>query len=566
MSTTLAETPVTPQVTPPRNALTAGFSRLSNAQKLRLGGGVLAMFILALAAFFMTREPQWRVLYSNLSDKDGGAIVAQLTQMNVQYKHSDSGQSIMVPADRVHDVRLRLASQGLPKGSVAGFELMENNRFGMTQFQERLTFQRGLEGELTRSIQSLSSVEAARVHLALPNQNGFFRAQQKPSASVLLTLHPGRSLDKAQVAGIIHLVASSVPEMNPKAVSVVDEGGNLLSASPDANAQTADVKKLQYTQQIEQLYTRRILDMIEPLVGVGNVKAQVSALVDFSEVESTSEQHRPNQGGEPGTIRSQQIVEDGTAPQAQPAGVPGAVTNQPPETGTAPINGDAAPVGAGQTSETAGKTRRESVTNYEVDKTVRVVRESSGNVKRLTAAVVVNNRTTLDKNGKETSTAIPQEQLDKMAALVRETIGFSQERGDSVNVVNAEFNVVKEEEPEPIAWYQAPDNVALAKDMAMPASLIAIGLLIFMGLVRPMLKLIKAPAPVEKSPEVSQISAIVNDSPERPGLPQPAQEEASTDLMSPEEARMADARRLAIENPMAVANIVKGWVNGEVPA
>src|SRR5690606_27085445 len=167
--------------------------------------GIVAAF------FFMGRQAEWRVLYSNLSDRDGGAIVAQLTQMNVPYKHTEGGMAIMVPADKVHDTRLRLASQGLPKGSVAGFELMESNRFGMTQFQERLTFQRGLEGELTRSIQSLSSVQSARIHLALPNQNGFFREQQKPSASVLLTLHPGRVLDRAQVAGIVHLVASSVP-------------------------------------------------------------------------------------------------------------------------------------------------------------------------------------------------------------------------------------------------------------------------------------------------------------------------------------------------------------------
>ena len=187
-------------------------------------------------------------------------------------------------ADAMSAARLRLASQGLPKGSVTGFELMESNRFGMTQFQERLSFQRGLEGELTRSIQSLASVQSARVHLALPNQNGFFREQQKPSASVLLTLHPGRTLDRAQVAGIVHLVASSVPEMNPKAVSVVDDQGSLLSNPPDGqNAPGADVQKLQYAQQLEQLYTRRILDMLEPLVGAGNVKAQVSADIDFSQ-------------------------------------------------------------------------------------------------------------------------------------------------------------------------------------------------------------------------------------------------------------------------------------------
>jgi flagellar M-ring protein FliF len=426
-----------------RNAFGAGLARMEPAQKMKLGLGALALLAIALAFFFMGRQPEWRVLYTGLSDRDGGAIVAQLTQMNVPYKHTEGGGALMVPADRVHDTRLRLASQGLPKGTVNGFELMEANRFGMTQFQERITFQRGLEGELTRSIQSLSSVQAARIHLALPNQNGFFREQQKPSASVLLTLHPGRTLDKAQVAGIVHLVASSVPEMNPKAVSVVDDAGSLLSASADGPAQGADTQKLQYSQQIEQMYTRRILDMIEPLVGPGNVKAQVSADVDFSLVESTSEQHRPNQGAEAGAVRSQQIVEDGTAAVAQPAGVPGAVTNQPPAPGAAPINGPAAPLGVASNGEKPGNARRESVINYEVDRTVKVVRESSGTVRRLSAAVVVNHRTVVDRNGKETTVAIPPEQLEQMSALVRETIGFNRERGDSVNLVNAVFTAPK---------------------------------------------------------------------------------------------------------------------------
>ena len=345
MSTTLAPIELQPAS---RSAFGEGLSRMDQAQKIKLGLGALALLAIALAFFFMGRQPDWRVLYTGLGDKDGGAIVAQLSQMNVPYKHAEGGQAILVPADKVHDTRLRLASQGLPKGSVTGFELMEANRFGMTQFQERLTFQRGLEGELTRSIQSLSSVQAARVHLALPNQNGFFREQQKPSASVLLTLHPGRTLDRAQVAGIVHLVASSVPEMNPKAVSVVDDAGSLLSQSPEGQSPGVDVQKLQYAQQVEQLYTRRILDMLEPLVGVGNVKAQVSADIDFSEAEMTSEQHRPNQNGEPSAVRSQQVVEDGAAATAQPAGVPGAVSNQPPAPGNAPINGAAAPVGVAQ--------------------------------------------------------------------------------------------------------------------------------------------------------------------------------------------------------------------------
>ncbi|NWF44208.1 flagellar basal body M-ring protein FliF [Hydrogenophaga sp. D2P1] len=556
MSNTVAELDIRPMS---RSALGEGLSRMDRTQKTRLGLGALALVAIALALFFMGQQPDWRVLYTNLGDKDGGAIVAQLTQMNVPYKHSEGGGSIMVPADKVHDTRLRLASLGLPKGTVNGFELMEANRFGMTQFQERLTFQRGLEGELTRSIQSLSSVQTARIHLALPNQNGFFREQQKPSASVLLTLHPGRTLDKAQVAGIVHLVASSVPEMNPKAVSIVDDAGNLLSSTPEGQSQGADTQKLQYTQQIEQMYTRRILDMIEPLVGEGNVKAQVSADVDFSLVESTSELHKPNQSAEAGAVRSQQIVEDGSPAAALPAGVPGATTNQPPTTGTAPINGEAAALGAAGAADKAASTRRQSLINYEVDKTVKVVREASGTVRRLSAAVVVNHRSSTDKGGKETTAAIPPEQLEQMTALVRETIGFNKERGDSVNVVNAVFNVSKAPEEVAVAWWSQPENMELARGLAWPLGMVGMGLLVLLGMVRPGLKLMKAPA---LPPAEAKLNAMVNDQPERPGLPMPTTSNEAT----PETRRLADAKRLALENPMAVANIVKGWVNGEAPA
>jgi flagellar M-ring protein FliF len=241
---------------------------LDQGQRLRLALGIVLFVAIGVIGLVMGRQAEWRVLYSNLADKDGGAVIAQLSTMNIPYKHAEGGGAILVPADRVHDVRLKLASMGLPKGSVNGFEMMESNRFGMTQFQERLTFQRGLEGELTRSIQALSSVQNARVHLALPNQNGFFREQQKPSASVLLSLHPGRTLDRAQLAGIIHLVASSVPEMSPSAVSVLDDTGKLLSSPSDGSggALGVDAEQLQYVRQVEQLYSRRILDILEPIV------------------------------------------------------------------------------------------------------------------------------------------------------------------------------------------------------------------------------------------------------------------------------------------------------------
>jgi flagellar M-ring protein FliF len=281
MNTAVAEVDMRPQPAP-GNALVQGFTQLERRNQVGLIAGAVGLLVVLLALFFLTRQPDWRVLYTNLSDKDGGAIIAQLSQMNVPYRHTEGGYAIMVPADRVHDTRLRLASQGLPRGSVAGFESLESgSRLGMTQFQERLSFQRGLEGELTRSIQSLNSVAEARVHLALPNQNGFFREQQKPSASVLLTMHPGRTLDRSQIAGIVHLVASSVPEMNPKAVSVVDETGALLSNPADGQAGSVDTQQLQYVQQVEQLYIRRIMDLLEPIVGRENVRAQVTADVDF---------------------------------------------------------------------------------------------------------------------------------------------------------------------------------------------------------------------------------------------------------------------------------------------
>jgi flagellar M-ring protein FliF len=559
MSNSVAEMDILPTR---QSAFGAGLARLDRTQKTRLALGAMALLAIALALFFIGQKPDYRVLYANLNDKDGGAIVAQLAQMNVPYEYTEGGQAIMVPSDKVHDTRLRLASLGLPKGAVSGFELMESNRFGMTQFQERLSFQRGLEGELTRSIQSLSSVASARIHLALPNQNGFFREQQKPTASVLVTLHPGRVLDKAQIAGIVHLVASSVPEMSPKAVSVVDDAGSLLSATNDGQFQGADGDKLKYTQQIEQLYSRRILDMIEPLVGEGNVKAQVSADVDFSLVESTSELHKPNQGVDAGAVRSQQSVEDGSPPVAQPAGVPGATTNQPPATGTAPINGQAAPLAAGASADKGANSRRESVTNYEVDKTVKVVREASGTVRRLSAAVVVNHRSVTDpKTGKVTTAAIPPEQLEQMTALVRETIGFSKDRGDSVNVMNAEFNVVAPVEVEAVAWWRQPENIELARSMAWPLGMLGMGLLVLMGMVRPGIKLMKAPAtPLQ---EVPQLSAMLDEQTERPSLPMPS---ASNTEPTVEMLRLADAKRLALANPLAVANIVKGWVNGEAAA
>ncbi|MCD2512745.1 flagellar basal-body MS-ring/collar protein FliF [Comamonas endophytica] len=530
-------------------------SALDRGQRLRLGAVAALAVIGLVAAVMFNRQPDYKVLFSNLSDKDGGAIVAQLTTLNVPYQYAEGGGAILIPADRVHDVRLKLATQGLPKGSVTGFELMETSRFGITQFQERLNFQRGLEGELTRSIQALASVQNARVHLALPNQNGFFREQQKPSASVLVTLHPGRFLDRAQIAGIVHLVASSVPELQPSAVSILDDTGKLLSQSPDGSGNAVDVQKLMYTQQIEQQYTRRILDILEPVVGKNNVRAQVTAEMDFSQTESTSEQHRPNQTPENSAIRSQQVVESTGAQQpALPTGVPGATSNQPAVAAAAPINGaNPAPAAANGQQGAAPGGKRESLTNYEVDKTVSVTRGSSSAIKRLTAAVVVNYQPGMAEAGQApVPQAMSPEQQASMLALVRETIGFSQERGDSVNLMNAPFRDDSTPPVELPLWKQ-PETIELARTLAWPLGLALFGAILVLGLLRPLLK---SRAPEARGP---QFEALEAEDPERPALAAPAAELIPTDS----QLRLEQARQLTKQNPIAVANIVKTWVNGE---
>ena len=561
----VAEVPVTPPT-----AASAGWQQrlasLDRGARLRLGAAALLLLGVIAAAFFYGRSPDYRVLFSGLNDKDGGAIVAQLTTMNVPYKYTEGGGAIMVPAERVHDVRLRLATQGLPKGSVTGFELMEANRFGVTQFQERLNFQRGLEGELTRSIQALASVQSARVHLALPNQNGFFREQQKPSASVLLSLYPGRMLDRAQLAGIVHLVASSVPELAPSAVSVLDDTGKLLSQSPDGGASNGvDAQQLAYVQQIEQQYTRRILDLLEPVVGKNNVKAQVTAEVDFNQTESTVEQHRPNLSPDASAVRSQQIVESGGDKGAQPpTGVPGAVSNQPPQGSTAPINGANPPptaANAQQQPGAAGQGKRESITNYEVDKTTRVTRGGMGAIKRVNAAVVVNYQSVSEEEGKPpVAKALSPEQIEQMTALVRETIGYSKERGDSVNLMNTPFLADAAPAADLPLWKQ-PEVVELAKSLGWPVGLSLAVALLLLGLVRPVLKGRKSATPAQDSAPGGQLNALASEELERPALPAPEQPQ---DLQpTAEQLRLEDARRLARENPVAVASIIKTWVNGE---
>ena len=532
---------------------------LPGRQKMGLAVGLAALVAVLVALTLSARQGEYRLLFANLSEKDGGQIIDRLQQLNVPYRFGEGNGAIMVPADKVYELRMKLTSAGLPKGTDGGYELLDQSpTFGVTQRRETMNLQRAREGELVRTIQALDSVAAARVHLAMPNQNGFFREQEKASASVVLTLHPGRALDRAQIAGIVHLVSGSVPSLKASDVSVIDHTGALLN--PSENGTGLDSLQLDYRRQIEDGHAKRVIALLEPVVGRDNLRATVSAEIDFSQVESTAEEYRPNQGEAPATVRAVRTEVNNQPGSLTPSGVPGAASNQPPVPATAPITGAAAPLQAAQGGATGGNGRRESETRYEVDRTVRVTRGASGIVKRLDAAVVVNHRTVTDAKGKKTTTPLSPQELEQLTALVRQAIGFNATRGDSVQVVNAPFHTEPDVPVAELPLWQQPWLQDLLRSAAAPTALALLGLFVLLGLVRPTLRTVLTPLP---APALGgQLDAVVEDT---EALPSP--DGSPPALESPAvAAKLEAARNLARSNPAAVADIVRGWVNGEATA
>jgi flagellar M-ring protein FliF len=525
--------------------------------------GVVALLVVIGAMAYSAKDSDFRPLFPNLSEKDGGQVIDKLAQLNVPYRFSEGGSTILVPASKVHELRMKLAAAGLPAGSAggnSGYELLDKNTFGQTQGQERMKMQRAIEGELTTSIQSLESVKTARVHLALPQQNGFFREQQKPSASVVLTLHPGRTLDRGQIAGIVRVVSGSVPELTAKTVSVIDSTGALLSAPTEDETQGLDAQQLQYRRDIEAGHLKRVLDLLEPVLGRDNVRASVTAEVDFSQVMKTDEAYRPNQGADTKAAVREQRSEESNLPNASGVGgVPGAVSNQPPTPATAPINGPAQTLQAanGNTGTGAGAGRKEAATRFEVDKTVTVTRNSAGTVRRLSAAVVVNHRSGTGPKGKPISTALTDKEIEQLTALVQQGIGFNAERGDVVKVVNTPFRVEAAPAVEEVPMWQQRWAVDLMKTAAVPLALAAVALVIVLALIRPALKaMLTPPAPLVGT----SVNEVVGGGTELPAPDEPA-------LLSNNgrNNKLEAARAIARDNPAAVAQIVQNWVNNIEP-
>ncbi len=547
----------------PRGPL-ARLQALPARKKTLLAFGTAGLLAVLVALALWSRHVPMAPLFPQvLPNNELGLVVEQLTKLGETHELSGGGGGlIMVPAERVNALRMKLAMAGLPKSAPSGFEVMDKASFGQSQLQERTHLQRALASQLEQQIATISAVQSVKVMVALVAQTGFYREQDKPSASVALTLLPGRTLDRSQIAGIVNMTATAVPGLSPKAVSITDQDGNWLT-QPDSELRS-DLTQQQraHLRETEARLLQRVNEILEPALGKDNLRATVTAELDFNQVEQTSEAYAPNQGPEArAAVRSQQSIEaTGTLPP-QPVGVPGAATNQAPTPAAAPATAaSAAPLQAAQAGLASNNARRESTINYEVGKTVEVKRAATGEVRRVNVAVLVNHRTTLDaKTGKPNSVPLPPEELEKLTALVQEAVGFNKDRGDSVRVVNIPFRADPKADPEAVPVWKQPWLIDLVKAGALPAALTLVALMLLFGVVRPALRPDPPPPPPPEAE--AALNAVVDDAEALPG-PDNA-ELLALENNQKVEAQLTDARELAKQNPVAVANILRAWMTGD---
>lgn len=567
--------------------MTERFNTFSLNQKILVGAGVIAVIAAVWLAFSSVRNPsEYRVLYSNLSESDGAAILAALEQQNVPYKFTEGGGAIMVPQTALYETRLKLAGQGLPKAANVGFELLDNQKFGTSQFVEQVNYVRALEGELARSVASLDQVKSARVHLAIPKQTAFAREREDPTASVVVELFPGRVLDDAQTAAITRLVSSSVPRLQPKNVSVVDTEGALLAPAPNRN-DGLDASQLRYTSELENALNRRLAELLEPIAGREGFRAKVAVDLDFDERERTSESFGKNATPETQALRSRQTSESRGASTA-PGGIPGSLTNQPQQPPEAPIVTDVStppgaagdgrdlvapgPVETGVAETESPAFSRESTENFEVDRVIERLKASKGQVRRVSAAVVLDYKSVAQADGQPPRrTPFSERELDEITALVRDAVGYVEQRGDRVSVVNLEFSAPPAEPVEPVL------SSDLLADLIRYALIAAAILFAYYALIRPFLK----PAPVKEEPAMpiadplmTPAPPLVESVPQEPTVEgELVEEETPMETMSEAETRLEEKKRkryeellqhaekFATEKPEETALLLRAWLN-----
>ncbi|WP_199096898.1 flagellar basal-body MS-ring/collar protein FliF [Dyella sp. ASV21] len=540
-------------------------ARTPATRQLLLLIGVAAAVALGVAVVLWSRGPNYGLLYAGLEQKDAAAVTQALQTANVPYTLGADGTSIMVPASDLAAVRLKLAAQGLPQGSVSTTTAAGGDSpFGMSDLAERTRYQQMLETDLGNTISGLQSVRAARVHLALPKPSAFIRDNREASASVLVTLYPGRQLDASQVAAIVHLVASSVPSLDPKQVSVVDQQGQLLTNADPASASSVGDARLRLATRIENTYAQRIEELLTPLVGPGKVRAQVYADLDFSETEKATETY----GHEHPALRSEQTSSEQRVGESSDGAVPGALSNQPPNTvaqptAARPAAGKAPGKGA-TTAQAAppGETTSSATRNYELDRTVSHVSDPAGRLARLTVAVVVDNKSVAgDKGGSKSVPFTPQE-LEHLTTLTRNAVGFSETRGDNVSVINQPFHqdATGDVTPTSVPFWERPGMIDLIKQAAG----ILVALLVAFGLLRPLLRgLARSPLPGQELALAGAGMAAPTMSVRIDDKDDVQDDVARISTVTPAmayEQRISMARRMVNDNPKQVAQVVKSWV------
>ena len=511
---------------------------------------------------FWSQGPSYSVLFGNLAARAAGQVMDTLNAAGIPFKLDDKSGAILVPQDKVRAARVQLAGQGLPQSAGAGMESMEGqSTFGTSQFMETARYQHALETELARTVGQVQGVASARVHLALPKQSVFVRDRKKPSASVMLQLYGGRRLEPGQVAAIVHVVASSVPELEATEVTVVDQNGTLLSSPEDEEQFALTAKQFEYQREIERSYSQRIEDMLIPIVGAGRVRARVTADVDFTMTESTSEDYNPQQT----VVRSEQTASEERMAGDAAQGIPGALSNQPPTTAGAPpaaqqqpappaAQQQPAPPGAEQqpapatTTPTPVATSQRATRNFEVDRAITHTRQPVGVLKKLSVAVLLDDLEKTDANGATTTAPLEQKDIERYTNLVKQAIGFDEARGDKVDVMNASFKVDTPSgaEEEAIPFY----SQSWFKEGAKQVVGVALVLLLIFMVVRPVMRSLTTVS-VRSAAPGGAIGDLAGDRVTLGGSGASAQSI---------EQQVAAARNLVGQDPRRAAAVVKDWV------
>jgi flagellar M-ring protein FliF len=567
-------------------------SDMSMLRQIGLLVGLAASVAIGFAVVLWSQQPDYRPLYGSLDGMDASQVMETLSAADIKYTVEPNSGALLVRSEDLARARMRLAAAGVrPTDNSVGFEILDREQgLGTSQFMEATRYRRGLEGELARTVSSLNNVKGARVHLAIPKSSVFVRDERKPSASVLVELYPGRGLEPSQVMAIVNLVASSVPEMDKAQVTVVDQKGTLLSDIQEMSELTMAGKQFDYSRRMESLFTQRVHNILQPVLGAGRYKAEVSADVDFSAVESTSEMFNPDQPA----LRSEQQVNEQRTSSLPPQGVPGALANQPPGPANAPEHAAGAaavarPVAAGrplldvngeQINDPAtglamlapypADKREQSTRNFELDRSISYTKQQQGRLRRLSVAVVVDDQFKIDPATGDTVRAPwSSDELARFTRLVQDSVGFDASRGDSVSVINTPFSAVPGDELVALPWYQGELFLMAMAGLKQLLPALLIFILVWFVL-RPVMKNITGGGGEggrrggrDGDVELGEMGGLDGDlSEDRVSLGGPQ----SILLPSPSQgydAQLNAIKSLVAEDPGRVAQVVKEWINAD---